>query len=164
VHWLDEDANAFIAEARILVPPKARGVSLKKREILQVLEDLRDVYGADEVVCDPSRNAEVFVDDLEDAGFLVVGHSQSTGPMAQAAERFYSAVREGKLRHPGDPLFSRHVLNAVRRSTDGGVAWTFAKESKSSAKHIDALIAAAMVHDYAVDELDAVEPMIEVFG
>jgi phage terminase large subunit-like protein len=163
VHWLDEDATAFLAEARILVPPKARGVSLKKREILQVLEDLRDVYGAEEVVCDPSRNAEVFVDDLEDAGFQVVGHSQQPGPMAQAAERFYSAVREGKLRHPGDPLFSRHVLNAVRRSTVEG-AWTFVKESKSSEKHIDGLIAAAMVHNVAVEELDAVEPMIEVFG
>ena len=68
-----------------------------------------------------------------------------------AAERFYAAVREGKLRHPGDTTLSRHVLNAHRKGTDDG-KWRFVKESKQSAKHIDALIAAAMVHSVAVAE------------
>lgn len=162
VHWFDDDV-ACLGAARILTPPRSRGVSLRKREVLEVLAALRDEYAANEVVCDPSRNAEVFADDLEDAGFEVVGHSQQPGPMAQAAERFYSAIREGKLRHPADPAFTRHVLNAVKRSTVEG-AWAFVKESKSSEKHIDALIAAAMVHNYAVDELQAVEPLLEVFG
>lgn len=162
VHWFDEDV-ACIGAARVLVPPRARGESLRKRDVLVVLEGLRDEFGANEVVCDPSRNAEVFVDDLEDAGFDVVGYSQHPGPMAQAAERFYSAVRERKLLHPADPTFTRHVLNAVRRSTVEG-AWTFVKESKSSEKHIDALIAAAMVHSLAVEELSSAEPFVEVFG
>ena len=63
--------------------------------------------------------------------------------MAQAAERFYAAVREGKLRHPRDDRLTRHVHNAHRKATDDG-RWRFVKENKQSRKHIDALIAAAM--------------------
>ena len=71
--------------------------------------------------------------------------------MAQAAERFYAAVREEKLHHPRDDVLTRHVLNAHRKATDDG-RWRFVKENKQSKKHIDALIAAAMVHNVAVDE------------
>ena len=83
--------------------------------------------------------------------------------MAQAAERFYAAVREGKLRHPRDPVFSRHVLNARRKGTDDG-RWRFVKENKQSRKHIDGLIGAAMAHNVAIEERDAVIPGVEVFG
>ena len=61
----------------------------------------------------------------------VVAHSQKPAIMAEAAERFYTAVREEKLRHPRDPVFTRHVLNAHRRGTDDG-RWRFVKENKQS--------------------------------
>jgi hypothetical protein len=38
------------------------------------------------------------------------------------------------------------------------------KENKQSKKHIDALIAAAMAHNVAIDELESIPPMVEVFG
>jgi len=93
-----------------------------------------------------------------------VAHSQKPAPMAQAAERFYAAVREGKLRHPRDDALTRHVLNAHSKRTDDG-RWRFVKENKQSKKHIDALIAAAMAHNVAVDEGSAPSvPMFEVLA
>jgi hypothetical protein len=38
------------------------------------------------------------------------------------------------------------------------------KENKQSKKHIDGLIAAAMAHNIAVEELETVPPTVEIFG
>jgi phage terminase large subunit-like protein len=101
---------------------------------------------------DPENDGEVVAQDIEDElGLEVVAHSQKPAPMAQAAERFYAAVREEKVRHPRDDVLTRHVLNAHRKATDDG-RWRFVKENKQSRKVIDALIAAAMVHNVAVED------------
>jgi phage terminase large subunit-like protein len=101
-----------------------------------------------------------FQDLEDDLDLEVVAHSQKPSVMAQAAERFYAAVREEKLRHPRDGDLTRHVLNAHRKATDDG-RWRFVKETKQSRKVIDALIAAAMAHNVAVDATgSAKEPMI----
>lgn len=113
------------------------------------------------VVIDPETGGEFIAEDLEDElGLELVAHSQKPMPMALAAERFYAAVREQTIRHPSDATFTRHVLNAHRRSTVDG-RWSFVKETKQSKKHIDALIAAAMVHSVAIAEGTAgSEPLI----
>ena len=163
-HALDDDGVAWLSAPRVLVPPAQKGVALRKSEVLAVLEGLIADFGAETVVLDPENDGEVIAQDIEDTlGVEVVAHSQKPAPMAQAAERFYAAVREGLLRHPRDPVFSRHVLNARRKGTDDG-RWRFVKENKQSRKHIDGLIAAAMAHNVAVEERDAVIPGIEVFG
>jgi phage terminase large subunit-like protein len=151
-HALGEDGVAWIGGARVLVPPTQRGVGLRKREILDAIEELAEEFGAQTIVIDPETGGEFIAEDLEDElGLELVAHSQKPMPMAQAAERFYAAVREQTIRHPRDPTLTRHVLNAHRRSTVDG-RWSFVKETKQSKKHIDALIAAAMVHNVAVDE------------
>ena len=156
VHWLDGDGVAWLGAARVLVPPAEKGVGLRKAEILDVIRELADEFGATEVVIDPETGGWIFGQDIEDElGLEVVAHSQKPAPMAEAAERFYTAVREEKVRHPRDDTFTRHVLNAHRRSTSDG-RWSFVKESKQSKKHIDALIAAAMAHNVAM------EPVIDV--
>jgi hypothetical protein len=58
---------------------------------------------------------------------------------------------------------TRHVLNAHRRATNDG-RWSFVKENKQSRKVIDALIAAAMVHNWAVEQDSVTVPLVEVFG
>lgn len=163
-HWFDDDGVAWIGAVRVLVPPVERGVGLRKREILDAVAGLAGEFGARTVVIDPETGGEFIAEDLEDElGLDLAAHSQKPMPMAQAAERFYAAVREQTIRHPRDDTLTRHVLNAHRRSTVDG-RWSFVKENKQSKKHIDALIAAAMVHNLAVDELDSVEPLVEVFG
>jgi len=164
VHWLDEDEIAWIPEVTVLVPPAAKGVGLRKAEIVDAVADLADRYGASQAVIDEETGGWIFGADIEDdLGLEVIAHSQKPAPMAEAAERFYTAVREEKVRHPRDPTFNRHVLNAHRRSTDDG-RWRFVKETKQSKKVIDALIAAAMAHNIAVEDLTAAPPMVEVFG
>jgi phage terminase large subunit-like protein len=160
VHWLDGEGVAWIARAVVLRPPTERGVGLRKAAILRVVGDLAAEFGAREVVIDPENDGEVLAQDLEDDLDLeVVAHSQKPTVMAQAAERFYAAVREEKLRHPKDDDLTRHVLNAHRKATDDG-RWRFVKENKQSRKVIDALIAAAMAHNVAVDATGgSTEPM-----
>lgn len=156
VHWLDDDGMAWIGDVRVLVPPIEKGVGLRKRAILDVIAELAERFEARTVVIDPETGGEIIAQDLEDEfGLEVVGHSQKPAPMAQAAERFYAAVSEQMIRHPRDETLNRHVLNGHRRSTQDG-RWSFVKESKQSKKHIDALIAAVMVHNFAVDERDNV--------
>lgn len=156
VHWLDDEGTAWIGRTVVLVPPVEKGVGLRKRAILDAVADLADEFGARTVVIDPETGGEIIAQDLEDElGLDVVAHSQKPGPMAQAAERFYAAVSERAIRHSGDPILSRHVLNAHRRSTQDG-RWSFVKESKQSKKHIDALIAVAIAHNMAIEERDGV--------
>jgi phage terminase large subunit-like protein len=161
---LDADGVVWLSEPSVLVPPAEKGVALRKRAVLAELERLAAVFGASEVVLDPENDGEVIAQDIEDElGLDVVAHSQKPAPMAQAAERFYAAVREGKLRHPRDDVLTRHVLNAHRRATNDG-RWSFVKENKQSRKVIDALIAAAMVHNWAVEQDSVTVPLVEVFG
>jgi phage terminase large subunit-like protein len=151
-HALDADGSVWLGAPRVLVPPAGKGVALRKREVLDAVAELAGMYGVSEVVLDPENDGEVVAQDLEDElGLEVVAHSQKPAPMAQAAERFYAAVREGKVRHPRDDVLTRHVLNAHRKATDDG-RWRFVKENKQSRKVIDALIAAAMVHNVAVED------------
>jgi phage terminase large subunit-like protein len=151
-HALDADGFVWLGAPRVLVPPAGKGVALRKREVLDAISELAGMYSVSEVVLDPENDGEVVAQDLEDElGLEVVAHSQKPAPMAQAAERFYAVVREGKLRHPRDDVLTRHVLNAHRKATDDG-RWRFVKENKQSRKVIDALIAAAMVHNVAVED------------
>lgn len=151
-HALDDEGAAWLGTPVVLVPPAQKGVALRKREVLDAISDLAERYGAREVVLDPENDGEVVAQDIEDELDLeVVAHSQKPAPMAQAAERFYAAIRETKLHHPHDAALTRHVLNGHRKATDDG-RWRFVKENKQSKKVIDALIAAAMVHNFAVDE------------
>jgi phage terminase large subunit-like protein len=163
-HAIGDDGVVWIGRVRVLVPPAERGVGLRKREILDAIAELAEEFGATVVVIDPETGGEFIAEDLEDElGLELIAHSQKPMPMAQAAERFYAAVREQKIRHPRDATFTRHVLNAHRRSTVDG-RWSFVKETKQSKKHIDALIAAAMVHNVAMDENTSQGPLIAWAG
>lgn len=157
-HWIDGDGVAHLGVPAVLRADR-EGASLRKDRIIRELVRLRDEYNATEVVIDPENDGEVLAQDLEDLGFGVVAHSQKPAPMALAAERFHAAIRERKLRHPADPVLTRHVLNARMKSTDDG-RWRFVKESKQSSKHIDALIAAAMVHSVAFAEEQDPAPFV----
>jgi phage terminase large subunit-like protein len=163
-HWIDEDGHAWIGGVRILVPPAQKGVGLRKAEIIKAVSELAEEFGATEAVIDEETGGWIFGEDIEDElGLEVIAHSQKPAPMTEAAERFYTAVREEKIHHPRDDAFTRHVLNAHRRSTDDG-RWRFVKENKQSKKHIDALIAAAMAHNVAIDQASVEEQSVWVFS
>lgn len=53
----------------------------------------------------------------------------------RATERLTAAVRAGQVRHTGDPVLRRHVLNVRRRPNRYGIS--FGKESRESPNKVD---------------------------
>ena len=73
--------------------------------------------------------------------------------MADALERFHEAVATQALTHPGDPILTRHALNAHRRPTRSGIV--IAKEHPSSRRKIDAIMAAVLAYECRADAVAA---------
>jgi phage terminase large subunit-like protein len=67
--------------------------------------------------------------------------------MVPAWKEFYAAVMEKRLTHDGSPGLARHVANAVLKIDARGARPT--KETKSSGRKIDRLIAALIARDRA---------------
>ncbi|WP_245876550.1 phage terminase family protein [Streptomyces uncialis] len=71
--------------------------------------------------------------------------------MAQATERFHSAVAMQDLKHENDPDLSRHVLNAVTREVPQGILIT--KDSPRSKKKIDLAVCAILAFEARADAI-----------
>jgi len=71
--------------------------------------------------------------------WMTGGRSTTT---ARALEQFHTAVVERELTHDGSSALTAHVLNARRRPTRSGLQ--IAKENPSSARKIDAAVAAVL--------------------
>ena len=85
-----------------------------------------------------ARSLEV----LESEGLPVVAFPQSAARMTPATNRFQQLVLERQLTHSGDPALTRHISNAVLKQDSRGTR--IYKENKSSARKIDAAVAAIM--------------------
>jgi hypothetical protein len=99
----------------------------------------------------------------------VVDRGQSNSFAVMDYERLMEALREGWLRHTGDPGLRRHVLNAVTKTLTGGDArfWRHSQTRQGGDQDrrvIDALTALAMIHTTLAAELaPSVEPWMEVW-
>jgi hypothetical protein len=71
--------------------------------------------------------------------------------MAQATERFRSAVMVQDLKHDGDADISRHVLNAVTREVPQGTLIT--KDSPRSKKKIDLAVCSILAFEARADAI-----------
>lgn len=81
-------------------------------------------------------------------------------PTAYMIRSYMSAMMTGDLSHPADETFTRHVLNARRRSTnvydeDGHRMWVISKEAPNSPAKIDAAAAAALSWEARGDAIAA---------
>lgn len=74
-----------------------------------------------------------------------------TRPMVEALARFQDAVVEQRLSHDGNPVLTRHALNARRRV--GRVGLTIAKENPHSNRKIDAVMAAVLAYEARADAI-----------
>lgn len=68
----------------------------------------------------------------------------------RGTERLAAAIRDGQVRHSGDPVLRRHVLNVRRRPNRYGIS--FGKESRESPNKVDGF-AAAQLADMARHDL-----------
>jgi hypothetical protein len=68
----------------------------------------------------------------------------------RGTERLAGAIRDGQVRHSGDPVLRRHILNARKRPNRYGIS--FGKESRESPNKVDGW-AAAQLADMARHDL-----------
>jgi phage terminase large subunit-like protein len=157
--WWSSEEKRVLLPAVVLEPPGG-GEQLDVRQIRAAFTALRDEYpGLSTVVMDSSRAEDIAAWLSDELGLTVVYRAQTAKPQAEDFERFMAALRQGWLLHSGDEALRRHALNAVAKLLlDGGSRFGRVSESRSGQNHlrvIDALIAAAMVHSYAVESRSA---------
>ena len=112
---------------------------------MELVEDycreLARTYSVREFVYDErffTRSASMLAED----GLPMVEIPQASGAMAEAWNRFRSALLDKRLAHSGDPVLQAHVLSAQAQNTDRG--WKVSKVKQH--RKIDALVAAAMAN------------------
>jgi len=140
VVWVTEDLRIgsaiFYGDAAVLE------VAAKVRELAGTL-DVR------EIAFDPWRFQQGALE-LEGEGLPVISFPQSNVRMVPASELLYAAVKEGRLKQPGDPELDRHMAAVVARQTERGP-----RLDKAKSRHqIDGAVALAM----AIDRAEAPKP------
>ena len=114
----------------------------------------------DTVVMD-MHHAEGLLEFIErDIGARIIENPQNKASAAAEYEQFMAALGEGWLRHSGDEGLRGHVFNAVARVLPfGDVRFDRSSTARIGGQQdrrvIDALVAAAMVHNIAVIERNA---------
>jgi phage terminase large subunit-like protein len=148
----------------ILVPPRD-GSSMHPDEAKRAFEDLHTRNPIDAAVMDLERAEDIAAWLEDEMGITVVDRPQGNANAVEDYDAFMRDLRNGTLRHTGDPGLRQHVMNAIARSMPGDKK-RFDRPSQSRARRrqvvrvIDGLTAAAMVNQYASSFTDAGEPLI----
>lgn len=160
--WRDEGYRLF-APAEIVEPPRD-GSSTDPQAIRDTFERLQGQYRISTVVMDMSRAEDLAGWFSTELGLQVIDRAQTNKPQTEDFERFMEGLRSGVLMHSGDAGLRRHALNAVvRLLPDGGAKFARVSEVRNSPgqeqRVIDGLVAAAMVHSFAVERFLNPEPI-----
>lgn len=133
-------------------------------DIQEVEQTIREFVAANpkcrEIACDPfrwQRSMEILA---EEGLPIVEWPSTSARRMIPACAKFFDSVVEKRVTHDGNPMLARHLGNAVVKSDAQGVR--IVKESRASARRIDAAVAAVIGFDRAVS-IRLVEQVIPEF-
>lgn len=162
--WYREHDFRLFGAATILEPPRD-GTSLDPHLVEAALEEIHDRNPVHTVVMDTSKAEQLAEWIRETLGCEVVDRAQTNQFAVMDFDRFMEALRNGWLKHTGDPGLARHVLNAIARVLPGGDS-RFDRPSRrrhgagQDRRVIDALTAAAMVHTTASATPPEVEPMV----
>jgi phage terminase large subunit-like protein len=162
--WIRDAEYRLLGPADVLVPPRD-GTSLEPSLVEDVLRRLHARNPVHTVVMDETRAEQLAVWIADELGARVVPWPHSPKMAALDYERFMEALREGWLHHTGDPKLTRHVLNAVAKVRAEGTRFDRPSQTREGGNQdmrvIDALVAAAMVHNAAAAEIGVDrEPMI----
>jgi phage terminase large subunit-like protein len=150
---------------KVLVPPRD-GSSLHPDEIKGALQELADDFTLRTVVMDMHRAEDIAAWIEDTLGVTVVDHVHGrTSTHVQDYGAFMEGLRNGTVKHTGDPTLRAHVLNAVARRLPGGdYRFDRPNASRGSAREqdrrvIDGLTAAATVVEFSNGE----EPKVSVY-
>jgi phage terminase large subunit-like protein len=156
----------LLGAPKILVPPRD-GSSLHPDEIKQAFLELAEGYRVDTLVMDMDRSHD-FATWFEDQGVTVIDHGSMSPKTAVADyEAFMEGLRNGTLKHTGDPGLRAHVLNAIARRLPGG-EYRFDRPSQvrqnaraQDRRVIDALDAASMVVEFSTRDTEPTQSVYE---
>lgn len=144
-----------LGDPEILVPPRD-GSSLHPDEIKEAFIRLSGDYRIDTVVMDMHRAEDIAAWVEDTLGITVIDHAQGqVRTHVNDYEAFVEGLRNGTLKHTGDPDLRAHVLNAIARRLPGG-DYRFDRPSAvrgnaraQDKRVIDGLTAAAMVVEFS---------------
>lgn len=149
----DEKPYLFLIQAWERPPSADDSWRVEIQEVEDAIANFCARYRVREVVCDPyrwQRSMEV----LADKGIPIVEYpTTSARRMVSACAKLYDAVTEQRLETDGDPLVTRHFMNAVTKSDNLGVR--IVKENRASSRRIDAAVAAVAAYDRASGRLES---------
>jgi phage terminase large subunit-like protein len=146
----------LLGPATILVPPRD-GSSIHPDEIKNAMMDLTDSYRVETVVMDMHRAEDISHWIEDELGIPVVDHDhQRATTHVQDYLAFTEGLRNGTLKHTGDPGLRAHVLHAIAHRLPGGdyrfrrpMAGRQVRGVEQDRRVIDALSAAAMVVEHS---------------
>lgn len=155
--WVRDPEYRLFGPCKVLTPPRD-GNSLDPNKVERALIELHERNPFHTVVMDTSRAEQLAEWISTEFGVAVIDRQQTNSLAVQDYERFMEALRKGWLRHTGDPMLTRHVLNAIARVLPHGDArFDRPSQSRKGAEQdlrvIDALTAASMTHSVAHTEL-----------
>jgi phage terminase large subunit-like protein len=131
------DGERLHAVARFWVPKRDEPTDIS--DVMAHIRTLADRYKVGAVAYDP-RFMDWPAKVLHDEGIPMVEISQSVDRMTPVIGDLYTLIRDGMVTHERDPMFAKHVLDAVPRHNERG----FTLRKADSRGHIDACIALAL--------------------
>jgi len=153
----------------VLDPPRD-GNMLNPHLIEDAFTELHGRNPVERVVMDREKGEQLASWLEEELGVEIVERSRANAAASEDFEKFMEALRQGWIKHTGDPEFRRHVMNAVvrilpadKRRFDRPVM------SRGSGKDqdrrvIDALDAASMVNTVAEAMFHPAVPLVAWVG
>jgi hypothetical protein len=161
----------LLGPTAVLVPPRD-GSSLHPDEIKHAVNEYRANYNLETVVMDMSGSGAIDVGSwIEDElGITVIDRGQTPKLKVADYNAFTEGLRNGTVKHTGDPTLRNHVLHAIARRLPGGeYVFDRASQVRQNARAqdrrvIDALTAAAMVVEHSNREPARVSVYETIYG
>ena len=130
-----------------------RGWEVPRLEVSAAVEEAFELYEIVRMYADPPEWwTELAEWSRTWPGRVVAYKTNRRGKMADAVDRFQSAVLAGALSHDDHPRLTEHVLNARRHPTPSGVM--IRKDRPDSPRKIDAAVAAILAYEARADALE----------
>ncbi|HEY8648905.1 MAG TPA: terminase large subunit [Candidatus Limnocylindria bacterium] len=142
----------------VLVPPRD-GTALDPREIERAILAIHARTPIAVVAMDPNKGEHLAAWCRSEIRARVVERKQTAAHAEVEYQNFMEALREGWLRHSGDPILAQHVANATVRMNPYGAsrfeeshAARHERASMQDTRVIDALTAAAIANTVANEQ------------
>ena len=154
----------ILTAPKVLTPPRD-GSSLHPDEIKSAFFALLEDHPLKTIVMDMHRAEDIAAWIEDELGITVIDRQQSNTLAVADYDAFMDGLRNGTLKHTGDPEQRRQVLNAIARRLPGGdyrfdrPSSVRANKREQDRRVIDVLSAASMVVEYS----NRAEPELSVY-